>query len=461
MVVRLAVALLGGLALVGMSACGGPKEYGSDFFCWYEAPHRTGSSAHTFNVDRRIVGGHNSIIQWAPDGSRILFDYGVLSLAADPPSLVSRDVADLYAVHADGSRLDKIVDLPSRTAPFDNSAGTTYFDISPDGSRITYATCVLSKDPERGNRRIHNYEIFVSDLDGADVKRLTKNTHFDVLPAWSPDGESIAFIAGPPGVPLRLTVITVATGESRELRLPAAVAPFRLEWSPNGERIAFVAHEEGWSKREPRYAVYIVEADGSRLWKVSDVVSGPTWSPNGEKIAMAVPEGEYEEALYIFAADGSNPVKVDNLDRYVRMAPLSWSPDGSAILIEYTSRSVRPMPHIVYLDSAEAREASDPRTHVATAGAGGLVLRSPPADYTASGGRTIYPVGLVSAWSPDGSQIAVRIGGNSLPPKLYVIDRSGKRKDLVRFGYDDDERPFIAPAQGSGDDLENSILIGP
>ena len=44
---------------------------------------------------------------------------------------------------------------------------------------------------------MYNYEIFVSDVDGTNGERLTNNTYFDVLPAWSPDGESLAFISDP------------------------------------------------------------------------------------------------------------------------------------------------------------------------------------------------------------------------------------------------------------------------
>ena len=101
----------------------------------------------------------------------------------------------------------------------------------------------------------------------------------------------------------------MATGESREIGLPAgyAAAPIRLEWSPSGDRIAFVVLE---GEKSPwNLAVYIVGADGTGLTRVSDAASGPTWSPDGEELAMFVHEGDYEEALYTFATDGSNLVK--------------------------------------------------------------------------------------------------------------------------------------------------------
>ena len=325
----------------------------------------------------------------------------------------------------------------------------------PDGSRIVYATCALSEDSERedgSDKKVYNYEIFVSDSDGANTWRLTNNTHFDVLPAWSPDGGRVAFISDPDrnlleyrstvteGVSRvkhvaagRLTVHTAATGENREIALPAgrAVAPYRLEWSPNGERIAFVALEgedHPWNT-----AVYTVGADGSGLSRVSDTDSGPAWSPDGEAIAMIVTEGDDELALYTFAADGSNPVRADfSVDRlstagssWVRskfwMGNLSWSPDGSAILLE----SIKPVseykPAVVYLDGAGGEAgvlgAFEVRTRVMAAGMGGAALASPP--------NTILPLRIFAAWSPDGSRIAVRGSYGYETLDLYVMDRLG------------------------------------
>jgi Tol biopolymer transport system component len=39
----------------------------------------------------------------------------------------------------------------------------------------------------------HDYEIFVMDADVTNVQQLTDNDDGDYFPAWSPDGNRIAF----------------------------------------------------------------------------------------------------------------------------------------------------------------------------------------------------------------------------------------------------------------------------
>ena len=38
-----------------------------------------------------------------------------------------------------------------------------------------------------------NHEVFVMNADGTEVRQLTDNNDWDGNPAWSPDGEHIAF----------------------------------------------------------------------------------------------------------------------------------------------------------------------------------------------------------------------------------------------------------------------------
>ena len=128
----------------------------------------------------RAPSSNNGTIRWTPDGSLILFDYGEIlpldTVAYVPELYAPIDTPDLYAVHADGSRLDRIVNVPSTDSGLGVGVSETAFDLSPDGSRIVYAACALGYASTQGNdgaRQVYNHEIFVSDIDGANVERLT------------------------------------------------------------------------------------------------------------------------------------------------------------------------------------------------------------------------------------------------------------------------------------------------
>ena len=43
------------------------------------------------------------------------------------------------------------------------------------------------------SNRDYNYEVYVMDPEGGNVRRLTDNSWDDYGPAWSPDGQWIAF----------------------------------------------------------------------------------------------------------------------------------------------------------------------------------------------------------------------------------------------------------------------------
>ena len=187
-------------------------------------------------------------LRWSPDGSRVLFDVSEEQYFG---------LVDLYSVSADGSGLRNITDAWDRDPVWRHGSTMTYFDVSPDGSRIVYSICALTEviEPKILERRwVYEYEIVMSKVDGTEVKRLTDNTHFDNFPVWSPDGTGIAFISDLHGPSRRfpylhterlLSVYSLATEESRII-VPFAdggVAPHPPAWSPDGQSIAFVLEE--------------------------------------------------------------------------------------------------------------------------------------------------------------------------------------------------------------------------
>jgi len=93
-------------------------------------------------------------------------------------------------------------------------------------------------------------------------------------------------------------------------------------WSPDGQRIAFETDRDG------KVAIYVMNADGSgsaaQLINAAADDGAPVWSPDGTKIGF-----EAGGDIYVMNADGSNPVNVTNSPDW--NSGIVWSPDGRTI----------------------------------------------------------------------------------------------------------------------------------
>ena len=163
--------------------------------------------------------------------------------------------------------------------------------------------------------------------DGAGQKRLTPPPDHADLPAWSPDGERIAYSTDPAYAP---TIWVMDADGSDRKPLDSGLFP---SWAPNGKRIAYTAY----SGERPYLA--LMNADGSgrrrlgassvlqRLLNLGGAEEEPAWSPDGKKIAFAsVEDGE----IYAMNVDGSGRTRLTDIPSYDHWPP-TWSPDGKRI----------------------------------------------------------------------------------------------------------------------------------
>lgn len=150
---------------------------------------------------------------WSPDGHRIAF-------AANPSGDYDLFVLDLDCLEAPGGCIGQ-ADTLARS-----SANEVVPQWSPDGASLSF-----------GRLSGVSVDLYLIDAEGRETPRLliggTRTmTVPTTIPAWSPDGQHMAFISR------ELYVLDVPGGEPRRLGNRVGISPV---WSPDGQRIAYIS----------------------------------------------------------------------------------------------------------------------------------------------------------------------------------------------------------------------------
>jgi len=189
------------------------------------------------------------------------------------------------------------------------------------GVARTKLTFQSDRDGERLAGTIENRnvkEIYFSDYDGENQRRVTATRALNGFPDWAPDGRSIAYTSWRRGQP-QVFISHIYEGTLDELTkgpgenwLPA--------WSPDGTRVAFASTRDGNSE------IYVANRDGSNLRRITNnpaIDTSPTWSPNGTEIAFTSDRSGSPQ-IYTVSADGLSAVQRLTNDSYCDRP--TWSP---------------------------------------------------------------------------------------------------------------------------------------
>jgi eukaryotic-like serine/threonine-protein kinase len=185
--------------------------------------------------------------------------------------------------------------------------------LSPDGTFFVYTKIVDGSS-----------DLFLQRVAGGKPINLTAGSPAgDSQPAFSPDGQQIAFRSEREGGGIFLMG---ATGESVKRLTDFGFNP---AWSPDGREIA-VATEGAFDPRRRFSASQIVRIDiateARRPLAVQDGVQ-PAWSPQGLRIAFwGLAQPGNRRVIRTIPVDGGSPVTVVD-DAFYNWSPV-WSPDG-------------------------------------------------------------------------------------------------------------------------------------
>ena len=305
------------------------------------------------------------------------------------PQPPTRTTDELYVVNADGSGKR----LVARRVTY----GGTSPAWSPDGQTIAFVGYL------RGSG-----VLFVS-ADGSARRNVTREWGLSGPPVWSPDGERIAFVRiRCCGQKADIYVMNAnGTGLRRLTRSDSSYYP--ILWSPNGRRIAFLRVQYGVPQHPSgRPEVWVMNADGSVQRRMARGFPN-SWTPDG-KIAFT---GWPKPGLYVMNADGSEQRRLTS-----NGGSATWSPDGQQILIVRARLRTRGKVNDIYVMNADG-----------------------------SGQRKLTERGHDARWSHDSEKISfvTNRDGND---EIYVMNADGSRQvNVSQNPLRDDRRPTWSPAQ--------------
>jgi serine/threonine protein kinase len=285
-----------------------------------------------------------------PQQTRAMFSMLIPGIVRATPTIGATPTAALHTP-------TQLANVAQTTAPTDS--GTH----SPDATGTLTATLPPSPTidpnatPQGGgpgeiafaSMRTGVAQIYISDLQGQNVRPVTNVTEGACQPSWSPDGQKLVFVspctenlaisAAPPANTGMYLINADGTGLTPLTNVPGS--DFEPAWSPDGERIAFT------SVRDGNMQVYLMEVETQDVTRLtfpevfgsdSDAEARqPAWSPFGNQLLLAVKRvGAYQ--VWAITDNGQSAEQLARSGQtYWDYLPV-WSRDGKAVL--FSQRAV-------------------------------------------------------------------------------------------------------------------------
>ncbi|MBI1278583.1 MAG: hypothetical protein GC179_10700 [Anaerolineaceae bacterium] len=190
------------------------------------------------------------------------------------------------------------------------------------------------------------YTIFVMDASGRGIHPLTDSPRNNFSPTWSPDDRSIAYVTARQEFAQQITEVLLTdlqSGLTRRMTIqyPNAISP---TWTPDSQHLAFTSGATG-SPNRIIYDVNIQTGDTNPLIANHIIQLNPTWSPDGRYLlyvaydsnpGMYLWDSTLKQSVLLFAPDVLNmrSLSWSQDNRYIIYAPLSNFSNNSILRLD-------------------------------------------------------------------------------------------------------------------------------
>jgi TolB protein len=232
--------------------------------------------------------------RWSPDASRIAFT----CFAQPGSSSVLTAQICMYSLSS------------SRLISFQRFKGTNSSPSwSPDGSQVMFMSSMLG-----------NPELFISDASGGRPKRLTFSNGSNTSPSWNPKtGQQVAFVSDRGGIPQLYTMNADGSSQAK-VNLPDMGYVIDPAWSPNGQLLAF-----SWRRPNGNYDLYVMEIATAQLVELTRDAGRnerPSWAPDGRHLVFESTRTGTRQ-IWSMIADGT---EARQLTKQGQNESPNWSP---------------------------------------------------------------------------------------------------------------------------------------
>lgn len=175
------------------------------------------------------------------------------------------------------------------------------------------------------------YHLMVADYDGHNAQSAANSNQPMMSPAWSPDGQKIAFVSFQKTLPA-VFIADIRTGALQQVTALAGIngAP---AWSPDGRKLAFVSSQTGSAKL---YTIDLATRAVERLTDGYSIDTEPCYMPDGRSLVFTSNRGGNPQ-IYQYSFAKKSIERLTYVGDY--NASASISPDGKQMAVLHRDKS--------------------------------------------------------------------------------------------------------------------------